>query len=115
MKKKRKEKYYIIAAIIIILLGILLFMNIKHPKPLAMEWKNLGNGQWRAVNLTCLGGGLNYTCTTNCFDMSKQDIWNLCKSEGNMLKTNTGKDVLCFSSSCSPRIVNGSCRLMCPI
>ena len=84
-----------------------------------LTWKK-GENSWTLTDNKCLKETeMTYSCYSNCFEKSKEDIWNLCENKAgeDIIKvrtTDTGIEVLCFSNGCEPHVSNGECQITCP-
>ncbi len=79
-----------------------------------LTWEKFVNGVWTSEDMT--RKPRHYTHTNICYEKSNEDIWKLCRNEGCVDYTDTGIEVLCFGSACSPKIdiSTKKCYLECP-
>ncbi len=117
MKNKLALSLIILVVLIIAIISIFYHYQNKqqaNEQETNLEWKQLPDGRWKLIDKACAEKDIpQYLCVTNCFDHSHTEIWQLCKDKGKIMTTNTGIEVLCFSSGCLPNIVNGECQIMC--
>jgi len=81
---------------------------------ISLTWEKFADSVWVSEDITCKPR--HYTYTNLCYEKSREEIWNLCKNEGCVDYTDTGIEVLCFGSACSPKIdiSTKKCHLECP-
>jgi hypothetical protein len=113
---KNKKVFYCLIGLILIL-GITVGY-FKIFMPAKINWENQANGVWVMTDKVCMerkGKSLPWMCKSNCFEQSNAKIWEYCQREGNVKRTDTGTEVLCFSDGCMPETSDGICKIVCPI
>jgi hypothetical protein len=90
----------------------------KKENDISLIWRRVKDGQWTVDDMVCMKKGTppSYLCRSNCYEKSNKKIWQLCESKGNVIYTNTGVEVLCFSQGCFPEldVSTEECHLVCP-
>ena len=81
---------------------------------ISLTWKKSSDGVWTSEDMT--RKPRHYTHKNICYEKLNKEIWNLCKNEGCVDYTDTGVEVFCFGSACSPKIdiSTKKCHLICP-
>jgi len=89
---------------------------------LKYSWENEGNGFWTRTDLEC-DHILQYICESNCYEnieveinpVNKLNVWDcdnfIPEGIAEQTQTDTGVNVICFSSSCVPL---QDCSIACP-
>jgi|GEM_PF-6748775 len=100
------------------LLAIILSTGCIQPQEsTGLEWEKIGGDTWRATDKNCLEEKpvADYLCISNCFEKSREEIWEYCGDKGYAAITDTGIEVLCFYQGCFPQISDGECEIICPL